>query len=218
MTAQILELPASVTAPDHLIATPSGDVTATLQTAMPYRIGAPDIACRYPVIIGEDRVIGQARRWHRDWWVDSSAGEHNLRRPPKGIPGIDMAAAYLAEEYAAGRVTAVPLDQVRAEAPAPLCGPVPLLHPRMPVNDRNIKSALTAFAGLAAYHWRAVSTGFPGSDNHWYLACELCGEWEGPRYWSHLRGRNGQPPSPYRHDGGCLGEEKVRALITAYQQ
>ncbi|MEV6179928.1 hypothetical protein [Streptomyces sp. NPDC052015] len=186
-------------------------------TALPYRIGEPDVECRYPVIIGADQVIGKAFRWHRDWLVDTSEGEHNLRRPPKGTKGIDMAAAYLAEEYAAGRVKAVPLDQVLAEAPKQLYGPVPLLHPRMPATARNIAGAHVAFAGLADHRWRAVHSGFPGSDNAWFLLCELCG-WSGVRYWSHHRGRNGNPPSAYRHDGGCIGEEKVRELITAYQQ
>lgn len=220
MTTQLLDRPATAMVPgqlDHLTAAPEEPAASTLQAAMPYRIGVPDIQCHYPVIIGEDRVIGRAYRWHRDWLVITSEGEHNLRRPPKGTPGIDMAAAHLAEEYAAGRVTAVPLTQIRAEVPTPLCGPVPLLHPRMPVNDRNVKSAHTAFAGLAAHHWRAVHTGFPGSDNHWYLSCELC-PWEGPKFWSHLRGRNGAPPSAHRHEGGCIGKDKVRQLISAYQQ
>lgn len=222
MTTQLLERPPaftiSVAEPDDR-RTGVRDIAEppALQTAMPYRIGSPDIECRYPVIIGEDRVIGLAHRWHRDWWIDSSLGEHNLRRPPKGVPGIEMAAAHLAREYAAGHITAVPLDHVRAEAPRPLHGPVPLLHPRMPATPRNVKSALTAFAGLAAHRWRAVLTGFPGSDNHWFLACELC-PWEGPKFWSHLRGRNGAPPSAHRHEGGCIGEDQVRELIPAYQQ
>ncbi|CUW33433.1 MULTISPECIES: hypothetical protein [Streptomyces] len=187
--------------------------TTTLKT----RIGEPDIECRYPVIIGEDRVIGQAYRWHRDWLVVTSEGERNLRRPPTGEKGIDMAAAYLAEEYAAGRITAVALELLRAEAPKPLIGPVPLLHPRMPASPRNIAGARVAFAGLTEHRWRAVLHGFPGSDNPWYLQCELCG-WSGVRYWSHLRGRNGQPPSAHRHEGGCIGKDKVRELIPAYQK
>ncbi|MFK0154206.1 hypothetical protein ACIQVK_19300 [Streptomyces sp. NPDC090493] len=79
---------------------------------------------------------------------------------------------------------------------------------------RNIAGAHTAFAGLAEHYWRVVYRGFPWSDNPWFL---LCG-WSGVRYWSHHRGRNGNPPSACRHDGGCIGEEKVRALIAAYQQ
>ncbi len=212
MTTQLLERPTTITVPDagRLI------VPATVSTTVPtYRVGAPDIQCRYPVIVGEDQVIGRAFRWHRDWLVLTTEGEHNLRRPPKGTPGTEMAAAHLAQQYAAGHIGAVPLDQVLAEAPTPLVGPVPLLHPRMPVNDRNIEGAEIAFAGLAAHFWRAVLTGFPGSDNHWLLICELCG-WQGPKFWSHLRGRNGEPPSARRHKGGCIGEDKVRQLIPAY--
>ena len=61
-------------------------VATNLQTAMAYRTGEPDIECRYPVIIGADRVIGRAYRWHRDWLVIASTGEHNLRRPPQRAP------------------------------------------------------------------------------------------------------------------------------------
>ncbi len=189
---------------------------STITTTLPCHIGEPDAECRYPVIIGENLVIGWAYRWHRDWLVDTSGGEHNLRRPPTGTKGVDMAAAFLAGEYAAGRITAVPLAQAQDGARR-LNGPVPLLHLRMPVTPRNIAGAHKAFAGLVAHHWRPL-TGFPGSDNPWPLACELCGEWEGPKYWSHLRGRNGNPPPITRHPGGCIGEDRIRELIAAYQQ
>ena len=133
MSSQFLERPAIVTVSDdesdnrstpnpsqldHRTSAREVAATTTLQAAMPYRIGAPDIECRYPVIIGEDQVIGRAHRWHRDWLVDTSVGEHNLRRPPTGVPGIEMAATHLTQEYAAGRITAVPLDQLRAERPS----------------------------------------------------------------------------------------------------
>jgi hypothetical protein len=67
---------------------------------------------------------------------------------------------------------------------------------------------------LDTFLWRPLS-GYPGSDNPWFLQCQLCG-WAGPRYWSHLRRRNGKPPKPSRHPGGCVGAEKVRARIPAY--
>ncbi|MBD0688530.1 hypothetical protein [Streptomyces sp. CBMA123] len=232
MSIQLLERPVVLTVPatepddqhapvpgqpDHRTAVRETAEPGTLQAAVPYRIGTPDSAGRYPVIIGQDQVIGRARRWSRDWWVETSAGETNFGRPDKGVPGVEMAAARLAEKYAAGEITAIPLDQIRAEVLQPLTGPVPLLHPRMLINDRNVKSALAAFAGLANLRWRAVLTGFPGSDNHWVLLCELCG-WVGPKFWSHLRGRNGGLPSLHRHDGGCVGPDRVRQLIPAYQQ
>ncbi|WP_051710243.1 hypothetical protein [Streptomyces sp. NRRL S-350] len=198
---------------------------STTTTTLAYRIGDPDAECRYPVIIGTENplVIGWAFRWHRNWlvtaaWTDGSESERNLHRPAKGDKGVDMAAAFLAEQYAAGAITAVPLAEALAEMPLPI-GPVLLLHPRMAVkerNDRNIASALKAFAGLAEHHWRAYG-GFPGSDNPWFVGCELCG-WTGPKYWSHLRGRNGNPPSITRHLGKCVDEDKIREAIPAYRQ
>lgn len=183
-------------------------------TSLPYRLGPPDTECRYPVIIGEDLVIGWAWRWHRDWQVADSSGQRtNLHRPEKGTRGVDMAAGYLARMYAEGVITPVPLAKAATEAPVTF-GPVPLLDPRMPTSARNIAGAERAFAALAVHRWTARA-GFPGSDNPWALACDLCG-WSGPRYWSHLRGRNGQPPSTHRHDGGCVGDAKVRELIAIY--
>ena len=184
-------------------------------TTLAYRIGEADADCRYPVIIGTDLVLGSAWRWHRDWLVSTSVGEHNLHRPPTGTKGVDMAAAYLAEEYAAGRITAHRLDTSTGETARPY-GPPPLLDSRMPVTKRNTDGAELALARLAEHRWVPLA-GFPGSDNPWFMHCALCG-WQGPRYWSHLRGRNGNPPSASRHPGGCIGETEVRAAITAYQQ
>ncbi|MEU8530090.1 hypothetical protein AB0C77_31605 [Streptomyces sp. NPDC048629] len=183
-------------------------------TTLTTRIGEPDLECRYPVVIGENQVIGYAFRWHRDWLVQDSTGEFNLGRPPKGTKGIDMAAARLAAEYAAGRISATPLAEAATELHA-ICGPAPLLHPRMPKTPGNVEAANAALEVLAEHRWMALS-GFPGSDNPWVLRCELCG-WTGPKYWSHLRPQRGLP-STRRHDGGCVGDEKVRALITAYQK
>ncbi|WP_331729779.1 hypothetical protein [Streptomyces chartreusis] len=179
-----------------------------------YRLGTPDAECRYPVIVG-DALIGWAFRWHRDWLVDSSAGERNLHRPPKGSKGVDMAADYLAGEFRAGRITATPLAEARAESAQPH-GPAPLLHPRMPITTANVRAAHKALAGLTEHRWTPRS-GYPGADNPWFVVCDLCG-WSGPRYWSHLRGRNGNPPSIMRHEGGCIGADAVRQTIAAYQK
>lgn len=232
MTTQLLEGPVVLTVPatepddpntpvpgqpDHRTAAPEAAPPTAHQAAMPYRIGTPDSTGRYPVIIGQNQVLGRAHRWGRDWWVETSTGETSLGRPDEGVPGVEMAAARLAEMYAAGEITAIPLDQIRAEVLQPLTGPVPLLHPRVPVTPRNTKSAETAFAGLAVLRWRPVLTGYPGADNHWVLLCELCG-WVGPKFWSHLRGRNGGLPSLHRHEGKCVGPDRIRELIPAYQQ
>jgi len=190
---------------------------------LPYQLGTPDWERRYPVVIGNDQIIGAVFRWHRDWFTLDNKGEFNIGRPKKGRRGVDQAAAHLAAEYAAGRISTMSLDDVTAAVPV-LNRPVPLLHPRMPQTPTNIDTATTVMAALALHRWTPF-TGFPGSDNPWWQECELCG-WQGPRYWSHQRGRNGELPSTHRHPAsenppapkGCVGDEKVRELITAYQR
>lgn len=197
-------------------------------TTLAYRLGEPDWEQRYPVLIGTDTVIGAVFRWHRDWLTLTSEGEHNLGRPEKGRRGVPKAAALaaagqVATEYAAGRITTMTLADVTAAVPV-LDGPVPLLHPRMPQSPRNIDTAQEVMAALAVHRWKPY-TGFPGSDNPWWQECELCG-WQGPRYWSHQRGRNGELPSTHRHPAskefgapaGCVGDAKVRELIAAYDK
>lgn len=196
-------------------------------TTLAYRLGEPDWEQRSPVLIGTNTVIGAVFRWHRDWLALTSEGERNLGRPEKGRRGVPKAAALaaagqVAAEYAAGRITAMTLADVTAAVPV-LDGPVPLLHPRMPQTPRNTEAAEKAVAALALHRWKPY-TGFPGSDNPWWQECLLCG-WQGPRYWSHQRGRNGELPSTHRHPAseefkapaGCVGDAKVRELITAYQ-
>lgn len=178
-----------------------------------YRLGTPDWERRYPVLVGND-VIGAAFRWHRDWLILSSEGERNLGRPEKGAHGVDMAAARLAAMYADGRITTMALADVTAAVPV-LTEPVPLLHPRMPRTRSNLSTATAVLKTVREHRWKPY-TGFPGSDNPWWQECELCG-WQGPRYWSHQRGRNGQLPSTHRHDG-CVGDEKVREAVAAYRQ
>lgn len=188
---------------------------STTTATLSYRLGAPDWERRYPVLIGESTVIGAVFRWHRDWLTLTSQGEQNIGRPDKGSRGVDQAAAHLVGQYAAGLITPVTLQTVTAAVPV-LTEPVPLLHPRMPHSPRNIDAAKPVMAALAVHRWTPF-TGFPGTDNPWWQRCELCG-WQGPRYWSHQRVRKGQQPSTFRHDGGCVGDAKVRELIAAYQQ
>jgi hypothetical protein len=187
----------------------------TTTTTLAYRLGTPDWERRYPVLIGEGTVIGAVGRWHRDWLTFTSEGEKNIGRPQDGGRGVDQAAAHVVEQYATGAITTMTLEAVTAAVPV-LTAPVPLLHPRMPHSPRNIEAAEKAMAALELHRWTPF-TGFPGSDNPWWQECGLCG-WQGPRYWSHQRGRNGELPSTHRHDGGCVGDAKVRELITAYSK
>ncbi|MFD9690367.1 hypothetical protein ACFXPX_38510 [Kitasatospora sp. NPDC059146] len=190
---------------------------STTTTTLAYRIGAPNNQCRRPVIIGaeeEPRLLGYVSRWHRDWLAEDNNGQvHNVRRPAVGSKGQDKAADWLANEFVNGRIQAVPLTDTVAEVPSPY-GPAPLLHPRMD-EKRNRDSALAAIARVTEFHWTPLS-GYPGSDNLWLLRCDLCGAVV-MKHYSHLRGRNGNPPSANRHPG-CKSEAEVRQLIAAYQQ
>ncbi|GLW04717.1 hypothetical protein [Streptomyces lavendulae] len=174
-----------------------------------YRIGEADRDCRWAVFTSEGEQIGRIFRWHGAWFA-LPAGATDATRQGDGGDGSESAARYLFAEYQAGHITPQPetpsQPQARDDA-------VPLLHPRMRDNDRTRSAARTAVAGLDAYRWAPLA-GYPGSDNPWPVRCQLCG-WEGNRYWSHLRGRNGNPPSPYRHPG-CIDASKVRAVIPAY--
>ncbi|WP_073780597.1 hypothetical protein [Streptomyces sp. MJM1172] len=187
----------------------------TSQTPPPYQLGDTDEECRYPVRVDDQHHLGLIFRWHGGWFA-IPAGQSEALRVGDGGTGKNTAALYLVSEYNEGRI--VPQDPAAdaPEASRALIGPVPLLHPRLPVNDRNTEHALVAMAALTAYLWTPKG-GYPGSDNPWFMECELC-HWRGPRYWSHLRGRNQNPPSPHRHPGGCIGADQVRARIAAYQQ
>jgi hypothetical protein len=189
--------------------------------ALAYTIGEPDMFGRYPVLIGTGVTIGFVSRWHREWDTESSAGAHRVGRPAVGQKGADKAADYLIGEYAAGRITPIPAEQAAKEAAERLArmtrGPVPLLDPRMKDTPTNRDHARAVVATARTFRWMPLA-GFPGSDNLWLLRCELeCtpGGWTGVRHWSKLRGRNGKPPTAYRHPG-CLSEDEVRALVPAY--
>ncbi|MEU9279521.1 hypothetical protein [Streptomyces sp. NPDC048341] len=184
-----------------------------MQDTTRFQLGDADQECRYPVNV-DGKNVGLIYRWHGAWYA-VPAGQSDELRVGAGSSGSEAAARYLTEEFDAGRITPQKNTETGTAAPRELVGPVPLLHPRMPATPRNTKAAHAAMAGLTEHLWTPLH-GYPGADNPWALKCELCG-WQGPRYWSHLRGRNGNPPSTFRHPE-CLDAEKVRARITAYQK
>ncbi|MEV6689500.1 hypothetical protein AB0N28_29920 [Streptomyces sp. NPDC051130] len=186
-------------------------MTTTHDSPNGFRIGEADSQCRYPVF-ADDQYIGSIFRWHGGW-LAIPAGASEAIRQGDGRTGSAAAARHLLEEFRAGRITPQADTSTTNPVPATTAGSVPLLHPRMRDTDRNRDAAHKALTGLTAYLWEPLG-GYPGSDNPWALRCKLCG-WTGNRYWSHLRGRNGLPPSPYRHPG-CIDADQVRARIPAY--
>ncbi|MER8039412.1 hypothetical protein [Streptomyces hydrogenans] len=176
-----------------------------------FEIGNPDGECRYPVTL-DGKCIGRVFRWHGAWYA-APAGQPNERRIADGA-GKELAANYLVELFDSGKIT--PQEEGEKETPAVLSSSnVPLLHLRLNRTPRNVKAAEKAMTGISEFLWVPLD-GYPGADNPWLLRCQLCG-WQGPRYWSHLRGRNGNPPSTYRHPG-CRPADEVRAAIPAYKR
>ncbi|MFI1890480.1 hypothetical protein [Streptomyces jumonjinensis] len=81
----------------------------------------------------------------------------------------------------------------------------PYLAPNLsPDKDRNVKSCEKAFARLAETAWTPLG-GYPGSDVHWLVRCELCG-WEGVMFYSHMR------RDKIRHRGCIAVAERPQAI------
>ncbi|MET9915404.1 hypothetical protein ABZZ74_54025 [Streptomyces sp. NPDC006476] len=178
-----------------------------------HRLGEPDAECRYPVLIADDQCLGHIFRWHGAWFAIAAGGSSETRIGD-GRLGRDGAPQHLVDEFEAGRISPLPPAECSLTATEP-DGPPPLLHPRMPATDSNIKRAQEVLAKLAEYRWTPLG-GYPGSDNPWLLKCQFDG-WTGVKYWSHLRERRNRLPSPFRHPG-CISADEVRARIPAYQK
>ncbi|MFJ8547141.1 hypothetical protein ACIRFH_35275 [Streptomyces sp. NPDC093586] len=86
---------------------------------------------------------------------------------------------------------------------------LPDLRPTLP----NLVRAAEAMSRLAQLGWVPLE-GYPGADQPWLMECRLCG-WKGHRFWSHLRGRNGDGiPRPITRHPGCIPvKEHPLALI-----
>ncbi|GGX56056.1 hypothetical protein [Streptomyces chartreusis] len=178
-----------------------------------FRLGEPDAECRHPVLLSDDQCLGHIFRWHGAWFAIAAGADAEIRIGD-GRHGRALAPQRLVDEFDAGRITPLPLAQCSLTTSSPV-GEPPLLHPRMPATDSNIKHAREVMAKLREYRWKPHG-GYPGSDNPWLLECEFDG-WKGVKYWSHLRERRNRLPSPFRHPG-CISAEEVRARIPAYQK
>ncbi|MGW1819067.1 hypothetical protein ACWCQM_36590 [Streptomyces sp. NPDC002125] len=188
--------------------------TTTTPAAKRYELGAREASGRYPVTV-DGRPAGDIHRFHGEWYARPHGRAEESRHDDK-----DAAASHLVDLVDSGAV-----DPAAAPAKAPAVaaqGIVPWLSPRLKPTRRNILSAGIALARVAELAWLPEdedgnTTGYPGSDNPWELTCRLDGKVV-VRWWSHLRGRNGDntPRPVYRHEG-CIDFEdqagKVAALV-----
>ncbi|MEU6988375.1 hypothetical protein ABZ946_33980 [Streptomyces sp. NPDC046324] len=86
------------------------------------------------------------------------------------------------------------------------------LLPDLRLTIPNLVRATEAMARLAQLGWVPLE-GYPGADQPWLMECRLCG-WQGRRFWSHLRGRNGdRTPRPANRHPGCIPVKEIHAEI-----
>lgn len=179
-----------------------------------YEIGVRDASGRYPVTV-DGQPGGDIHRFHGEWYGRPHGHIEESRHDDR-----HKAAAHLVDLVDSGAIDPAAAPSEIPAAPAQ--GIVPWLAPRMKPTRRNILSAGMALARVAELAWLPEDkdgniTGYPGSDNPWELTCQLDGKVV-VRWWSHLRGRNGDntPRPEYRHEG-CIDFEdqagKVAALV-----
>ncbi|MEU5959240.1 hypothetical protein [Streptomyces sp. NPDC047525] len=181
---------------------------------MKYTFGEPDALVHYPVFAPAG-YIGYVFRWHKYWWAVEAGTSAETRHLKNGkddkVTGKDKAATHLATRAAEGLIT--PTDVPPPASFEPLAS-TPLLHPRMKDTKANRDHAREVDQSLALHLWTRRS-GFPGTDNPVWVECQ--DGWSGVLYWSHLRGRNHQPPSLFRHTG-CKVRDQVRDRDPRYRK
>lgn len=171
-----------------------------------YLLGDVDASGRYPVTV-DGQLTGHVSRWHGTWRAATLTG---LTLPDRHDDRY-TAAQHLADiTDPATPAPTVPTDSAHVR----LTAHAHLLDPGLSATPRNVISAAVALARLDELAWVPLA-GYPGADNRWHLKCLVCredrerreprdlGPWTGVRFWSHLRGRNGDGiPRPLcRHDG-----------------
>ncbi|MFI8944169.1 hypothetical protein [Streptomyces syringium] len=185
--------------------------TTTTPAKKRYKIGTRGASGRYPVTV-DDKPSGDIHRFHGEWYARPHGHTNESRHADR-----HAAAQHLVTLVDSGDVD--PNAPAAAES-ADVGGVVPWLSGRMQPTRRNIISAGIALARVAELAWtpqdeNGATAPYPGSDNPWDLTCGLCGKTV-KRWWSHLRGRNGDPtPRPaYRHKG-CIDFEDQAAKVAA---
>ncbi|MET9366127.1 hypothetical protein ABZX93_35225 [Streptomyces sp. NPDC006632] len=172
-----------------------------------YVLGKRQENGRYPVAVDGNPPGGTVHRRHGSWFSV-------IPGQIQGGPFADryQAAAHVVEMHDLGMRPRVPAPQLTL-MPTPTSTYSHLL-PDLRLSLANLVRAVEAMARLAQLGWAPLE-GYPGADQPWLMQCRLCG-WKGRRFWSHLRGRNGDRiPRPIKRHRGCIPvPDMPAALIT----
>ncbi|MEU9646497.1 hypothetical protein [Streptomyces sp. NPDC048188] len=170
-----------------------------METQERYVLGQRDDEGFYPVSV-DQTAAGTVHRRHGSWYATMPG------HPVQRAADRQEAAAHLVTLLDQGKRPTLPVQE-----PVNAAG---LIHglratasyshlmPTVRLNLANLVRAAEAMARLAQLGWVPLE-GYPGADQPWLMECRLCG-WKGRRFWSHLRGRNGDnTPRPITRHPGC---------------
>ncbi|MGA5220914.1 hypothetical protein ACPCAE_33260 [Streptomyces cinereoruber] len=180
-----------------------------------YDLGKREEDGRYPVTV-DSVPVGTVHRRHGSWYATMPGRQILIRFTDR-----HAAAAHLVTMTDAGIRPTIP-----APADTPASGTAPFdatpagiasqtyrhLLPDLRLTLPNLVRSVEAMARLDQLGWTPLE-GYPGADQPWRMECRLCG-WQGRRFWSHLRGRNGDGiPRPANRHPGCIPVEKISAQL-----
>ncbi|MFF4902927.1 hypothetical protein [Streptomyces sp. NPDC001068] len=177
-----------------------------------YQIGAREESGRYPVRV-DGKPAGCVYRRHGSWFP-VMPGHRMDGRSTNRFGAAEILVAAVDQ----GKRPTIPASAARPHTPTALgvsnrsyTHLIPELRPTL----ANLVRAAEATARLAELAWKPLA-GYPGADQPWMMQCLLCG-WEGRRFWSHLRGRNGNGiPRPITRHPGCLPVADHAELIAKH--
>ncbi|MGW2689942.1 hypothetical protein ACWC6I_43185 [Streptomyces sp. NPDC001414] len=165
-----------------------------------YQIGAREESGRYPVTV-DGKPAGCVYRRHGNWFPVMPG--HRMEGRSTNRNG---AAETLVAAVDQGKRPTIPAQATHPEPPRnglATANSYTRLIPDLRPTHANLVRAAEAMARLAELAWTPLE-GYPGADQPWMMHCRLCG-WEGRRFWSHLRGRNGdRTPRPITRHPGCV--------------
>ncbi|MFC8013547.1 hypothetical protein [Streptomyces cinereoruber] len=182
-----------------------------------YVLGKREEDGRYPVTV-DNTPAGTVHRRHGSWYATIPG-----RRTTDRFSTRYDAAEFLATMADMGIRPTVPapgerraLSATGLDAAAAYAATSTYRHllPDLRLTVPNLVRAAEAMARLAQLGWVPLE-GYPGADQPWLMACRLCG-WKGRRFWSHLRGRNGDGiPRPANRHPHCIPIKEIPSTLIA---